>query len=274
MGRYALIGGLVACAIGAPVAGCGTNGGSAAKSTASGNGSTQSPSKVLPNGAVRIERNAHPIARPELDLGPVDPSTRMSQLSIAFKPTAAQTRDLEQLKKDLQNPGSPSYHKWLTPEDYAARFGANPADVARVRKWLGDQGLEVGATSRLNSRVTFAGSAGKVGAAFQTEYHHYKVGNETHFAMSKAPAVPAEFADLILDIHNTHDLRKRPLAQPAHPIPESTCPGGTVKSYCAGPGIAPPDWASIYDVSKLYTTGVGGKALDGTGVTIAIVGTA
>ena len=38
--------------------------------------------------------------------------------------------------------------------------------------------------------------------------------------------------------------------------------------------LGPPDWAKAYDVDRLYSPGIGGKSLDGTGVTIGIVGTA
>jgi len=40
----------------------------------------------------------------------------------------AQQAALEQLLKEQQDPASPNYHNWLTPETYADRFGASAAD--------------------------------------------------------------------------------------------------------------------------------------------------
>jgi len=93
------------------------------------------------------------------------------------------------------DPASPSYHKWLTPEEYAARFGAKAVDIARTRAWLAQQGLDVRSTSPLGARVNFAGRVADVQTAFRTEMHAYKVGNETHYAMSTAPAIPPDLED-------------------------------------------------------------------------------
>jgi subtilase family serine protease len=31
---------------------------------------------------------------------------------------------------------SPNYHKWLTPQQMAERFGMTPGDLAKVSAWL------------------------------------------------------------------------------------------------------------------------------------------
>jgi subtilase family serine protease len=208
---------------------------------------------------VSLPRGVHPLARPELDRGPLDPARHISNLSLVFKLSPAQLADRERMKHALLDPASPSYHRWLSPEEYAARFGARQADVDRASAWLASQGLEVHGASRLGSRVTFSGTVAKVETAFRAAMHRYEVGGAMHYAMAASPQVPANLADVVLDVTHTHDFF-------GQPVPEYT--------HASTTGFAPPDWANVYDVAPAYTTGIGGKALTGSGVTIAVVGLA
>ncbi len=245
------------------------------------------------SGYTTIARGAHPLARPELEIGRLPAEKHIANLSLVFKLSPQQAADRDALVEAVSNPKSPQYRQFLTPEQYASRFGAKPEDIARTEAWLASQGLEVYPTrSRLGARVTFGGTVGQLEAAFHTEMHQYKVGKETHYAMATAPSVPASLADIVLGIHNTHDFYPKPTVQAtareralkSAMRPDSLCPTGNVGLGCqldAGAGqpptlmegIAPPDWRSIYDVNPLYTTGIAGTKITGSGVTIAIVGT-
>jgi MYXO-CTERM domain-containing protein len=253
-------------------------------------GAPSDPSGARPalslGGQLRLPHGEHPLARPEFDVGRLDASKRLENLSIVFKLSAKQAAERDALLESLSNPKSAQYRQFLTPEGYAARFGAKPADIARATEWLQSQGLTVSATpSRLGARINFGGTVANIEAAFRSEMHQYKVGKETHYAMASAPSVPASLSDIVLAVHNTHDFYTRPaMHRTASPIrPDTTCPTDPSGIGCredAGggqivypQGIAPPDWTSIYNANPLYTTGIGGKKIDGTGVTIAIVGT-
>src|SRR5580693_4595307 len=87
------------------------------------------------SGLTPLTRSVHPFAKPQFDLGRRDPSIPTAG-SLYFQPTAQQVAARDALVAAVQEPTSPSYHKWLTPSDFAARFGAQPADIARVTKWL------------------------------------------------------------------------------------------------------------------------------------------
>jgi MYXO-CTERM domain-containing protein len=217
-------------------------------------------------GFVRLPRVLPPAAWPERDRGPLDPGRRIENLSLAFRLTPAQRADREALRAAQLDPASPSYHAWLTPEQYAARFGADPAVVARASDWLASEGLEVHGTSRLGSRVTFAGTVDRLQSAFHDEMRAYEFEGRSHYAMGSHPQVPADLGPVVLDVLNTHDFYPRSMSQrvPAQP------------QYMAGSaaGFSPPDWASVYGVNAAYSPGIGGRAIDGSGVTIAVVGVA
>ena len=111
----------------------------------------------------------NPMARAEFDQGRVEGSLKISRAAIVFKLSSTQQAALDKLLADQQNPRSANYHKWLTPEQYAARFGMSDADLAEVSAWLKSQGLSVDGYSRARTRIFFSGTAAQVESAFQTE---------------------------------------------------------------------------------------------------------
>jgi len=85
---------------------------------------------------IAIKSSHPPMARPEIDAGRLPPGTRLRGISVVFSRTAVQEADLEALIAAQQDPTSPLYHKWLTPEEFAVRFGVADSDLAKVQSWL------------------------------------------------------------------------------------------------------------------------------------------
>jgi subtilase family serine protease len=75
--------------------------------------------------------------------GRLSASTVIGGVSLYFSMTASQEASLTALIEAQQQPGSSSYRAWLSPEEFATRFGLSDADVAQVRTWLEQQGLTV-----------------------------------------------------------------------------------------------------------------------------------
>src|SRR5262249_28652165 len=65
----------------------------------------------------------HPLARPEYETGAVSPDVRMEHMILMLKPDSAQQKALDDLVAAQNNPESPYYHQWLTPESYGHMFG-------------------------------------------------------------------------------------------------------------------------------------------------------
>jgi hypothetical protein len=214
--------------------------------------------------AVLLPASLHPSARPESDIGRMDPGIQLTGLSLLLQMSAEQKVLQKRALAAVQDPASPSYHHWLTPEEYATQFGASAADIARASRWLTSQGLSVDGPSRTGSRLTFRGTVAQIERAFQTEMHRYQVSGAAHFAMSRAPSVPPDLANLVLGLHGLHDFRaKAPphAVRPLYGLPVTEADGA------AGgfPAMAPADFATIYDVGSLYAAHI-----TGTGQSIAV----
>jgi subtilase family serine protease len=212
---------------------------------------------------VRVRGNVRAFARPELDRGRADVNEAISG-SIAFRLSPAQQADLNTLLIQQRNPASPEYHKWLTPEQYADRFGLSQSDLAKVTSWLQSQGLTVTRIARARTQVFFDGSVGQVEYAFHTQLHNYSVGGKIQYANASAPAVPVALADMVLDIRGLSNFRPKPHSsqiRKVRPTPNFT------STASGNHFVAPEDFATIYDVKGLYDAG-----FDGTGQKVAVVG--
>ncbi|MGH9678863.1 MAG: S53 family peptidase, partial [Candidatus Acidiferrales bacterium] len=216
---------------------------------------------------VQIKGNVHPLVRAQNDQGVANPGLKLDRITMMFRPTAAQQADLDSLLAAQQNPTSPLFHHWVTPQQYGDRFGIAPADLAKVTAWLVSQGFAIVDTPESRNAIIFSGTAGQVAAAFHTEIHNYAANGRKFFANSAEPSVPASIAGLVAGFHGLNNVRLKPRAVPSKPAskvsPEFTS-GKPGNNY-----ISPQDFATIYDLNPLYSAS---PPIDGTGQKIAVVG--
>src|SRR5258708_1749874 len=69
-----------------------------------------------------LRGNRPPRATPANDQGPVEASFKTAGMALLLKQSAEQQDGIRQLLARQQDPSSPDYHKWLTPEEYGDRF--------------------------------------------------------------------------------------------------------------------------------------------------------
>jgi len=214
---------------------------------------------------VVVPGQVNPMAKAEFDRGAVPGTFALRGLTLTVRRTAAQQKDLNQLLASQQNPSSRQYHKWLTPEAFAKRFGASSNDLATLRQWLEGQGFQIRAVARGGTFIRFDGTAAQVSKAFATEIHHYSVKGVMHYANAREPSLPATLAPLVLAVGGMNDFVPRPNpAQLAHGK-------GTVKAHYidgySSNDLGPADLATIYDLGALQTAGA-----QGVGQTVVVIG--
>lgn len=214
--------------------------------------------QIDPSQAVAVKGNVHGLAQPNSDLGRADASKLMHGVTLVFHPSAAQQQDLDNLLAEQQDRSSPNYHKWLTPAQFADRFGMSRADLQRVKAWLQSQGFAVTSVSNSRNEISFDGTVSQIETTFRTEIHNYLVNDQIHIANATDPLVPAALADSVLHVGHLNDFAPKPRAI-ARPHLTSFVTGNHF--------VSPPDFATIYDVTPLYNAGV-----DGSNQKIAVVG--
>ena len=157
----------------------------------------------------------------------------LHNISVILPPGDTRRADLEQFVASQQDPTSQNYHRWLTPEQYAERFGVPDATVARVAAWLQSQGMTNVRAARGRMFVSFSGSADRVASAFQTEIHEFDVRGIRHFANVVQPSVPAELKYAIVDVTGLHDFT--PKSQIVHGL-QPAAAGMSSGMNLLGPG--------------------------------------
>ncbi len=239
-------------------------------------GSTAAPGQSLVRDRITQEVNStvvtplpgsvSPLARTSFYTGRANATTRLTGMTIYFKPSAAQQTALNTLLQEQQTQDSPNYHKWLTPTEYANRFGMSADDLAKVETWLQQQGFSIDRIANSRNAIWFSGTVAQTEAAFQTQVGQYTVRGVTHLANATALSIPSAFAGVVLSVRNIGGFRPSPLHRLRRPSGESA-----QYTFSSGGGqyhfLAPGDFAAIYDLKPLYNAGY-----TGNGETIVIVG--
>lgn len=208
---------------------------------------------------VVLAGNRHPLARAEYDVGAAASETRLERMILVLASDATQQQALAALLDAQQDPQSPLYHQWLTPETFATRFGVSHRDVGQIVSWLGAQGFFIDEIPAGGRAIVFSGSAAQVQAAFHTGMHHYRVRGEMHLANTSDPRIPEAFSGIVAGVATLHDFRRPAAHSRLQPVPQYSAGG----SYHY---LSPGDFATIYDVAPLYAGGI-----TGAGQSIAIV---
>jgi subtilase family serine protease len=83
-----------------------------------------------------LKGNTHPLARQQFDQGAAPPSLPMERMLLVLKRAPEQESALRRLLDNQQAKASPSFHQWLTPEQYGRQFGPADNDLQTIIAWL------------------------------------------------------------------------------------------------------------------------------------------
>jgi subtilase family serine protease len=218
--------------------------------------------------SVLVTGSVHAKAQPQSDQGPVAPSFTLPYITMMMQPSARQQADLQQLLKQQQDPTSPNFRKWLTPEQYADRFGLSQNDIEKLSVWLRGQGFSIVQAARGRNWIAFSGTAALVESAFHTQIHYFNVDGQQHFANATEVSIPQALAGIVAGIRGLNDFSLTPMGIKA-PGPADFFPLVLAPSYDLGGQhfLAPGDIATIYDIAPLYSA-----SINGTGMKMVVVG--
>jgi len=210
---------------------------------------------------VTLGGNTRSEATPANDRGVVDPSMPFEHLELQLRRSPEQERNAASFIDALHDPASPSFHQWLTAEQFGQRFGASEEAISTVRGWLGSHGFRVGPVYPGGMVMDFSGTAAQLAAAFHISIHRLEVGGEVHFANMTDPQIPRALASMVSGIVKLNDFRPLRKHRPT-PKYSGSCSG----SPCYL--MAPADLATIYDFNSLFQAST---PITGKGQTIAVV---
>jgi subtilase family serine protease len=181
------------------------------------------------------------------------------KLVVARSPKREQA--FQQFLRDQYNPKSPSYHKWLTPQQVGEEFGADSEVLDKVSMWLTSHGLKVNSISINRVIIDFSGTIGSVSSALSANFRYFNHNGDVLISLTTEPHISTGLSPKIKFIAGLSSVRTSPAGAPVDTKPDLNCATGCVHV------VSPADFAAIYGLSSVYGAGVAGS-----GQTIAAVG--
>lgn len=197
---------------------------------------------------LRQERLRERLARAER-LPPPDPA---EAVPLALTLPLRNPDEWARLRAEQHRPGSPLYHRWLTPREFAARFAPSSPAYERIVSWLRQHGFAV-RTWPTRLRIDFTGTVRTVERSFGVQMDRYRLRGRPAVVARGAATLPAELAGHVEALR----LDTLPVAEPLARV----IVHGSVEDT-----MAPRDMQTAYNVGPLLDRGT-----DGEGQTIAVV---
>ena len=213
--------------------------------------------------SVTLKDSVLPPVRSHTDLGPLDPDMKLTHVTLLIRPSAEQQVALHQLLAEQRAPGSPNYHKWITPRQFGLRFGLSPGDIAGITQWLSSHGFESIEVAPGRNRISFDGTVAQIEKVFHTQIDRFDMGDEERFANATELSIPKAFDGVVVGIHDLSNFRSSPLIKKS---PDSSPQSSSNWPYALGPS----DVATIYDLNPLYNAGYKGSTPPGYNGSLAL----
>jgi len=157
---------------------------------------------------------------------------------------------LQEFLKELYDPASPSYRKFLTVEEFTERFGPTQQDYDNVVHWAQGNGFTIAATSRNRMNVDITGSVATIENALHVKMGLYQhpTENRTFFAPDREPTV-----DLPIQLWHIAGLDNYSIPRPALGRKASSVISQATTGSCPGQSFCGSDMRAAYYADTALT---------------------
>ena len=195
-------------------------------------------SAVLPSIALRasgvggqyIAGNTPGFVSSAANVGAVDVSQTI-EISIWLQPHNRGA--LDALARDLYDPSSPKYRRWLKSSEIAAQFAPTAAEAKTIEQFVSENRLKVIGVGPNNFYVRAQGTIANVESAFRVKLNNYQVGGKILRANAGDPYIDGPAASLVQAVSG---LDNTSFEHPA--VLQSAGLPPTATSESAGAGLA------------------------------------
>jgi subtilase family serine protease len=144
-------------------------------------------------------------------LQPVGRLPGPNRLNLAIGLPLRNHTELEELLRQLYDPASTNFHKFLVPAEFAARFGPTEEDYQAVEDFARSNGLVVTGTYSNRVVLDLQGRVADVERAFQVTLRTYRHPTEARdfFAPDTEPSLPANLRVTSIEGLNDYSRPRR-----------------------------------------------------------------
>ncbi len=184
-------------------------------------------------------------------------------LHVDFALKGGDDEALDELTKELYDPASLNYHRWITPEEFGERFGASPGDIALVEHWASANGFQVTYVAKGRRLIVLSATVAVAQKALSTTFGAYLRSGATPtasgafssedilFAPRTSPLLPSDVAAVVSSIGGLSNAgRMRPMLRRITP--------SSIAPRLQPSALTPAELASVYDLAPVQaSTGSG-----------------
>jgi subtilase family serine protease len=203
-----------------------------------------------------------PEAVARFHLQPVGQLSLTNHLTLAIGLPLRNETELDNLLRQIYDPASPSFHQYLTLEQFTERFGPTEQDYEAVIDFANANSLKVTGTHPNRVALEVSGSVADIERVFHLTLNVYRhpSENRTFYAPDVEPS-----ADLSVPILHVAGLEDYSLKRPMGVFKKLTATAsGPIPNLGSGPG----NTYMGYDFRAAYAPGV---SLTGSGQSVALV---
>jgi len=142
---------------------------------------------------------------------------------------------LTSMLQDVYDPSNPSYHKFLTVEQFTEQFGPTQADYDALVSFVQNKGLSVAATSRNRVNLDVTGPVSGIESALHVTMNVYQhpTENRTFFSADREPTPDLSIPLWRIAGLDNYDIPQPALVKrPANAIPAATTGSCPSASFC------------------------------------------
>lgn len=207
-----------------------------------------------------------PLPRGTHVVGSLPSATRLN-VTVALAPR--DPAGLQTFAQQVSTPGSSIYHQYITPAEFAGRFGATSTAIDAVDSSLEAHGLQPGPVSANGLSIPLSATAGQLASAFSLSFNRLVLpSGRAAVASTAAPLVDSSIAGLVQGVVGLSSVSSpQPLLQRSSSGADHTSAAGHVvtggpqpcpAAQQAGPANSAytiDQIASAYGFSGLYARG-------------------
>ena len=181
----------------------------------------------------------------------IGPASGLSTVPITVTLQSQDPAGLAAQVTAVSTPGSPEYRRFLTPGQFAARFGASHATITAVSQALRNEGLAVGSVAATGLSLAARGTVAQLNAAFSTSILAYREPNGVRgYDASSSLSMPAAIAPDVMGVIGLDTVD--------HPVPLDVSGLRPTQGVAVGRTAATPSVASAPTPSASCSSAISG----------------
>jgi hypothetical protein len=199
--------------------------------------------------------------------GPSSGNVSLQPLTLTFVLKRDDQFGFDRYMKDVYDPQSKNYRRFLTQAQISKRFGPSKEAYAEAVAYLHGNGFKIVQTSKNRLTLTASGTRAQVDQAFSIHVGDYKIGDSSFYANDTDPALPVSVATHVLAIDGLASFAKTEPAyqvvvncNKAHGAGTAAAKACIKKGYKAVNSVAGALYCDIFIIATIWLAGAANAA--------------